>query len=66
MIGKFQFLRSLVLSKKVNKKIIVIESDDWGSERIPNSEVREELATLGIDMESISIPNVANSSLTFE
>lgn len=46
MIGKFQFLRSLVLSKKVNKKIIVIESDDWGSERIPNSEVREELATL--------------------
>jgi len=52
MIGKFQFLRSLVLSKKVNKKIIVIESDDWGSERIPNSEVREELATLGIDMES--------------
>ena len=45
-------MRSLVLSKKVNKKIIVIESDDWGSERIPNSEVREELATLGIDMES--------------
>jgi hypothetical protein len=50
MIGKFQFLRSLILSKKVNKKIIIIESDDWGSERIPNLDVRRELELLGVDM----------------
>lgn len=49
-IGKLQYLKSLALSKKINKQIIVIESDDWGSERIPSLEVRNALEKLGIDM----------------
>ncbi|HMN33739.1 MAG TPA: hypothetical protein PKA54_10230, partial [Chitinophagaceae bacterium] len=50
MIDKLQFLRSLILSKKTNRKILVIESDDWGSERIPNKVSRELLQKKGIDM----------------
>lgn len=45
-ISVFEIISSF--KEKLIKKIIVIESD----ERIPNSEVKEELATLGIDMES--------------
>lgn len=52
MKGKIQFLRSLFLSKKTSRKIIVIESDDWGSERIPNIEVRRKLKESGIDMDT--------------
>lgn len=52
MRGKIQFLRSLILSKKTNRKIIVIESDDWGSERIPNIETRTVLKASGIDMDT--------------
>ncbi len=29
---------SLLLSQKVNKRIVVFESDDWGSSRMPNIE----------------------------
>lgn len=30
--------------KKINKKLLIIESDDWGSIRIPNNEVKKYLA----------------------
>jgi predicted deacetylase len=50
--GKIQFFRSLFLSKKTPRKIIVIESDDWGSERIPNVQVRRKLKESGIDMDT--------------
>lgn len=52
MLGKLRFLQALFLSKKTSKKIVVIESDDWGSERIPNKEVRQKLSKLGVDMET--------------
>ena len=52
MKGKIQFLRSLILSKKTNRKIIVIESDDWGSERIPNGSARSILLSKGVDMDT--------------
>ncbi len=51
MFDKFQFLRSLILSYKTTRKIVVLESDDWGSERIPNSEVRNNLLRAGVNME---------------
>ncbi|MGY6522264.1 MAG: hypothetical protein ACXIUD_11065 [Mongoliitalea sp.] len=34
--------------KAINDKVIVIESDDWGSIRIPNKEVQEQLAGEGL------------------
>lgn len=52
MTGKLQYLRSLLLSKKLTRKIVVIESDDWGSERIPSLEVRNKLEKMGIDIYS--------------
>tara|TARA_R110000737_G_scaffold352064_1_gene396465 strand:+ start:14342 stop:15472 length:1131 start_codon:yes stop_codon:yes gene_type:complete len=48
--GKIKFLQSLVQGFKTSRKIVVIESDDWGSERIPNKEVREKLEKAGIDV----------------
>jgi hypothetical protein len=52
MLGKFYYLSSLFLSTKSKKKVVVIESDDWGSERIPSVKVRNKLASRGIDVNS--------------
>jgi hypothetical protein len=38
--------------KIINKKIIVIESDDWGSLRMPSLEVYNKLQSLGLDVNS--------------
>lgn len=48
--GKINFLMSQFKGYKTNRKIIVIESDDWGSERIPSKRVQENLEQSGIDM----------------
>lgn len=45
----YNYFASCIKSVKVNKKIVVIESDDWGSERIPNITVRNKLKNIGID-----------------
>lgn len=52
VLGKLQFLQSLLQGEKTNRKIVVIESDDWGSERIPNNTIREQLKDAGINVES--------------
>ena len=52
ILGKIKFLQSLLQGTKTNKKIVVIESDDWGSERIPNINVREQLSKSGIDVKT--------------
>ncbi|MFM7683900.1 MAG: hypothetical protein ACKO7P_14335 [Bacteroidota bacterium] len=36
--------------KRINRKIVVIESDDWGSIRMPSSEVCENLIKAGIPL----------------
>lgn len=51
-IGKFHHLQSLAFSSHFSKQYVVIESDDWGSERIPNNFVRTELEKSGIDVNS--------------
>ncbi len=50
--GSLKYYRSLLLSKKLKGPTVVIESDDWGSERIPNLTVQNELAKLGLDIRS--------------
>jgi hypothetical protein len=50
ILGKTKFLQSLIQGLKTNRKIVIIESDDWGSERIPDNKTRESLAAVGIDM----------------
>jgi hypothetical protein len=50
VVGKLKFLQSLIQGSKTNRKIVVIESDDWGSERIPSNIVRDELGRAGIDI----------------
>lgn len=47
-----KYILNTFKSIKSQEKIIIIESDDWGSERVPNSNVREELKKNGINMES--------------
>jgi hypothetical protein len=39
---------------KTNRKIIVIESDDWGSIRMPSKEVYNKLENFGIDVNNCS------------
>ncbi|GGB72050.1 hypothetical protein GCM10007424_10050 [Flavobacterium suaedae] len=46
---------------RTKRKIVVIESDDWGSIRIPNKEVLNELRSSGIQVEKCSY--VQNDSL---
>ncbi len=41
--GNFFFYGAQLLSKRINEKLVVIESDDWGSERVPSKEVRDKL-----------------------
>lgn len=36
-----------------NKKIVVIESDDWGSIRMPSLSSFEKLEKLGLDLRSL-------------
>jgi hypothetical protein len=36
--------------KSVKRRFVVIESDDWGSERIPNLKAKEYLESLGADL----------------
>ena len=37
-----------VKGKSIHKKLIVIESDDWGSIRIPNPKVSQQLIDVGL------------------
>jgi hypothetical protein len=43
-----------ILGKHVSKKIVVFESDDWGSIRMPSVKVYEELMSLGIPLDKDS------------
>ncbi len=52
LIHRFKYLQSLVRATKLSKKIVVIESDDWGSERIPNKKTQDVLKSFGVDMTS--------------
>ncbi len=40
---------SNIIGKNINKKIVVIESDDWGSIRMPSKKVFKEMNQKGID-----------------
>lgn len=33
---------------RINRKLVIFESDDWGAERIPNKEIREKLIDNGL------------------
>ncbi len=50
LFSKLNYLYSFIRSKKMDKKIVVFESDDWGGERIPNNLVRKQLQQNGIDI----------------
>lgn len=50
MKSKVHYLFSLIRSKKTSRKIVVFESDDWGSERIPNNDTKIALEKQGVDM----------------
>lgn len=41
-----------ILGKKTNRKIVVIESDDWGSVRMPSLDVYQKMKNAGLDLES--------------
>lgn len=41
-----------LLDKRINRHIVIIESDDWGSIRVPSREVRDYFISKGIDMNS--------------
>lgn len=43
---------------RTNRKIVVIESDDWGSVRMPSIEVRDELRTKGVEFSDRGYDNV--------
>ncbi len=51
ILNNFKYYTSLLKSYKASKKLIVIESDDWGSERIPSLKIRNDLQTSGINIE---------------
>src|SRR5690606_21201343 len=48
IITQLNYIRSISRSYKSKRQIIVIESDDWGSERIPNQFVQQQLLNAGI------------------
>ncbi|MDT0294064.1 hypothetical protein ACFQ3R_06220 [Mesonia ostreae] len=50
MWNKLKFLNSQIRGYKTSRKIVVIESDDWGAERIPSKRVQQELENKGIDI----------------
>ena len=52
LFAKIKYAESLLRAQKFKKKIVVIESDDWGSERIPNLNLRRKLQEKGIDVVS--------------
>jgi hypothetical protein len=41
-----------ISGRNVKRRFVVFESDDWGSERIPNHSARDFLESLGIDLTS--------------
>lgn len=45
---KLGYIKSCLKSVRTKQKLIVIESDDWGSQRIPNVQVQNELIKSGI------------------
>ncbi|MCW4469569.1 polysaccharide (de)acetylase [Flavobacterium sp. MFBS3-15] len=49
---KNQFIKSLsnLVGFSTKRKIVVIESDDWGSIRMPSNEIRQELQQKGIPL----------------
>jgi hypothetical protein len=51
---RFRLQRNLInlLGRKSKRKILVIESDDWGSIRMPNEKVHNELLKLGVVQEN--------------
>ncbi|MFN4299820.1 MAG: hypothetical protein ACK4EX_08845 [Thermaurantimonas sp.] len=52
LFNKLKYFELLYRSRKLKNKVIVIESDDWGSERIPNLKIRNELKKIDIDVET--------------
>jgi hypothetical protein len=48
--GHFNFYLSQYKGFKTNRKIVVIESDDWGSIRMPSKEAINNLQQLGINL----------------
>ncbi|MCK6604139.1 MAG: hypothetical protein L6Q59_04500 [Ignavibacteriaceae bacterium] len=50
--------------KKVNKKVVIFDSDDWGSIRMPDRQTYEELLNLGIRVDKC--PYNRNDSLESE
>ena len=48
----FQKNLSNIVGWRSSRKIVVIESDDWGSIRMPSRKVFEELTALGVDLTS--------------
>ena len=52
MLSKIRYVLSQIKGMKTNDKIVIIESDDWGAERIPSVKIREKLKKRGLDMDS--------------
>ncbi|MFD2201841.1 hypothetical protein [Shivajiella indica] len=50
-----EFLKKHLINfrgKRINEKLLIIESDDWGAIRIPNKRVQKELFSLGLIREA--------------
>ncbi|QSS98024.1 hypothetical protein [Psychroflexus sp. ALD_RP9] len=52
MLGKLKTIVKHIPGWRTNQKILVIESDDWGSIRMPNAKVREELLEANYDLDN--------------
>ena len=50
MIKKLIKYASNIPGWRTNRKIVVIESDDWGSIRMPSNDTRDKLLSLGLPM----------------
>lgn len=48
----FSYINNNLKGQKLNSKIVVIESDDWGAIRMPNKKVFEILSNLGIPVQN--------------
>lgn len=47
IVNKLNILKSLSLSNKVKERLVVFESDDWGSTRMPNRDIFEKALKSG-------------------
>ena len=49
-----------MLGRRINRKIVVFESDDWGMIRMPSKKVYEQLRNFGIDISKLHYDRLDN------